>query len=183
MSRETILQSATFAPALRTYWLVNAAWVMLVSCVFSPLIPLWFMGIGQWWTRKAYNALQCHLTERSLVVRSGVSNKVEKNIPLEKITDLSLRQGIIQRWFGVHEIRVETAGGSGGAGPDAMLVGVVEAEAFRDAVLARRDEVSGTASSGPKAISQTEGETLAVLMDIRDSLVRIESALSEKAEG
>ncbi len=171
MGELEIMRSAKFTPALKTYWLVQMAWVMTVSCIGAPLLPFWLFGLGQWWAARQYNALQCHLTPRSLVIKQGVITRIEKNIPLEKITDLSLRQGVIQRWMGVHEIRVETAGQSTPGGADAVLVGIEDALEFRNAVLGQRDLVSGSSAAG-------DGEgMLEVLREIRDSLKSIETSL------
>jgi len=53
-------------------------------------------------------------------LRQGVVQKSERTIPLDHVQSVDTVQGIIQRLFGVVEVRVETAGG-GGNDPDASL--------------------------------------------------------------
>lgn len=105
---------------------------------------------------------------------------MEKNIPLDKIQDLTVHEGPILRWLGLASLKVETAGSSGGQGKaDASLPGIVDPLAFRDAVLERRNLVVGVA---PEPSSRSSGEPLTagdheVLVAIRDTLHRIEQLL------
>lgn len=67
----------------------------------------------------------------------------EKSIPLDKITDLTLKHGPVLRALGLVTLHIETAGQSTQAGAaDAKLTGVVEARRFRDSVLEQRDRVA-----------------------------------------
>ena len=60
--------------------------------------------------------------------------------------------------------------------PGQTLAGVVDAEAFRNAVLAQRDKASGAGAIAAKAEADP---TVALLTEIRDSLRRIEDRLNE----
>jgi len=53
-------------------------------------------------------------------LRSGVLQKKERTIPLEHVQSVDAVQGVLQRLFGVVEVRIETAGG-GSSEPDASL--------------------------------------------------------------
>ena len=119
------------------------------------------------------------LTPRSLIVRKGVFNKIEKTIPLEKITDLSSSQGPIMRFFDLKKLGVETAGQSGAAGASLVsLIGIVDTDDFRRKVLAQRDLITiGTRDSrdaGGTSASQASGGELAA---ISETLLRIEATL------
>jgi len=177
---ETVLRTASFAPTLKLYWLIQGAWILLVTVVCLPLLPFWLLGLGQLSAAKAYERLECQLTTRSLHLRKGWLFRVERTIPLDKIQDLSMHEGPILRSMGLSSIRVETAGQSGGqGGSDAVLVGIVDAPAFRDAVLDQRDKVTEAPAGAAAAVAPKTTE-LAVLEEIRDSLVRIEGALGER---
>ncbi|MCA8978646.1 MAG: PH domain-containing protein [Planctomycetes bacterium] len=185
MRKETILQAATFDSKLPKYWMANALIVMAVSVVFIPLIPVW-MIFGWNLHRKQYERLECHLTDRSLNIRKGLIFRVEKNIPLDKIQDVGLREGPLLRWLGLASLVIETAGQSGPqGGADAHLVGVVEAPRFRDAVLDQRDEVVAGlrgGSSVPKSVFAPDSSNEAALLrEIRDCLQRIEGKLERGA--
>ena len=105
--------------------------------------------------------------------------RVEKTIPLEKITDMGMVQGPIMRAFDIHTLTVETAGQSG-QGALVSLTGIVGAKEFRETVLNQR-EVSSAASpvAAPNEARQESSDGTAILMEIRDSLQRIERKLLE----
>ena len=92
MRDEKILVSAEFEPRLATYFPLQAVFAMFVLFVTIPLVPVWFF-VGSPFHRSQYEELGCDLTERSLNIRRGVLFKVQKNIPLDKITDLAVSEG------------------------------------------------------------------------------------------
>ncbi|MEZ5977483.1 MAG: PH domain-containing protein [Planctomycetota bacterium] len=139
--RETVLRRAEFDPRLPTYFLIQALFGMTVTIVFLPVALVWLF-VGPAIHRKQYENLSCELTDRALHVKRGFLFRVQQNIPLDKITDLSLAEGPILRRFGLCALRIETAGGGQATSMgQAMLFGVVDAEEFRDAVLEQRDAV------------------------------------------
>jgi uncharacterized membrane protein YdbT with pleckstrin-like domain len=60
------------------------------------------------WHRSDYVAL----TEKSIVRRWGVVQRFERTVPLHRVQDVSIRQGILGRLLNYGELRIETAGGS-----------------------------------------------------------------------
>lgn len=187
LRKETILQAARFDPKLPKYWMANALIMMVVTVIFIPLVPVWlFFG----WSlhRKQYERLECHLTDRSLNIRKGLIFRVEKNIPLDKIQDVGLREGPLLRWLGLASLVIETAGQSSPqGGSDAHLVGVVDAPAFRDAVLDQRDAVVANLRGTPPPATESQGAAasatdaqIELLREIRDSVQRIESRLDQR---
>lgn len=176
MPRETLLRAATFDPKLKTYWFFHGLFLQAITFVGLIITPLWVLGLGQVFSARAFDKMQAELTDRSLNVRRGVLFPVEKTIPLDKITDVALRGGPILNALGLASLAVETAGGSAQGTAAATLTGVVDAQAFRDAVLAQRDRVT-EGRSLPAPGTESGGDT-AVLAEIRDSLHRIEQLLA-----
>ena len=179
--RDEILLRAEFDPRLKTYYLLSALSVMLFSIILIPVIPFWFF-LGPIIHKKQYDALESELTARTLNIRKGVLVKTQKNIPLDKITDLAVSEGPVLRYLGLCSLRVETAGGGGGSQMgQAFLPGVVDALEFRDAVMKQRDLV--TTGQGPAAaaapIAIDRGDEAETLHEIRDSLKRIEGLLEQ----
>lgn len=178
--KENILFRAEFDPKLKFYWFLTTLIAMVVTVVGIPLVPFWLLGLGMWWCRKRFDHLQCFVQGRSLVVRNGIMFKVERTIPLDKIQDLTLREGVIQKFFGLCSLQIETAGQSTTPGSsDANLVGIVDARGFRDKVLQHRDDLA-EGLTGP-ALPTTHSDPAAVeglLTEIRDSLKRIEDRFS-----
>jgi putative membrane protein len=182
MTEERVLWEAEFNPRVTTYWLLNGALILTVTIVGIVLLPVWF--IAGWTITGLYlKSHRCTLTNRSLKVARGVFIRVEKTIPLDRITDLGLVQGPIMRLFDIEALSVETAGQSS-QGAVVQLAGIKDGRAFRDAVLKQRDLVVGSeedrqsrsADVSPPASIET---STALLADIRDTLKRIETALAQ----
>jgi len=175
----TIVKKAEFNPDVRKYWLLSGTLILFVTIAGIPLILIWYL-FGMWITGRYLARLECVLTEKTLVVRKGILNRVEKTVPLDKITDLGMIQGPVMRIWGLHAISVETAGQSG---PGALikLYGIQGAEEFRDEVLQQRDVM--LASSGKTgAVQNVDGspeESVALLREIRDSL----KVMAERSDG
>lgn len=167
---------AKFDPKVCTYWLLSGIIILTVTIVGIPLLLLW-IPIGLFFTKRYLDRMECSLTSKALKVKKGILVRVEKTIPLEKITDMGMVQGPIMRKFALHTLTVETAGQSG-QGALVSLTGITDAPSFREAVLNQRDSLSG---QSPAVESRGEDEEHALLTEIRDSLLRIE-AIAKKAD-
>jgi len=138
---DTVIARARFDPRLSTYFFLHTLFVLCATFVFAPLALLWVF-VGRGFHQRQYEALSCELTTRTLNVKRGVLVRVQQNVPLEKITDLALVEGPLLRRLGLTALRIETAGGGQATSTgQAMLLGVVDSEAFRDQVMAQRDAV------------------------------------------
>ena len=182
MSKETrIIRRAEFNAKVCTYWLLSGALIFCYTIVGIPLLLLWF-PIGLVFTKRYLDRMECLLTEKALKVRKGILVRVEKTIPLDKITDMGMVQGPIMRHFDLYKLTVETAGQSG-QGALVSLTGIKEAKSFREAVLAQRDAMAAASSqSTPEAGPSGVIDANALLAEIRDSLLRIEGKLGEPGE-
>ena len=98
---------------------------------------------------------------------------------MNRVTDVRLHDDPWMRFCGVRGLKVETAGQSGqNAGSEGDLIGVVDAVAFRDAILRQRQLVlEGGAESTPVAAALAATPTIAneLLAEIRDILARMEA--------
>ena len=174
-----MLVKARFDPKLPTYWMFGTLLVLTLSFVGIPLVPVWLI-FGWRVHKKQYERMECELTERSLNIRRGFLFRVEKNLPLDKIQDVAMKEGPILRHLGLSALAVETAGQSSPqGGTDATLTGVVDAPEFRDAILNQRDLVAGMLGPVRAAAAPAPGAAAeeGVLVEIRDSLHRIEGLL------
>jgi len=179
MRQEQVLAAANFDDRLPKYLMLQALFGLLIGFVTIPLIPLWAL-FGWVVHNKQVEELACELTDRSLNIRRGVIFKVQKNIPLDKITDLAVNEGPVLRYLGLCSLKVETAGGGQGSNMgQATLAGVVEALAFRDKVLDQRDRVAGGAATATGTEPPTSPSD-ALLVEIRDTLHRIEGQLGAR---
>ncbi len=171
---ETVLLEAEFDPAVQPYgrWWVTG--LLLITVAGIPLIPFWLL-FSLWFVPAYYRSLSARLTERSLEIQRGVFTKSEATIPLDRITDLRLHHGPIMRRYGIRGLRVETAGSGGpNANAEGNLYGIVDTEAFRDAVLNQRDRVTDGGGAAPAAPAPASSDA-SVLEEIRDLLKSIDS--------
>lgn len=174
-----ILLRGRFSTQLRLYLLVYWTATVILSLVGIILLPIWLV-IGPPWIRRYHAALRCDLTERSVVIAKGLIFRRELTIPLDKIQDISIREGPLLKKFGLLQLRVETAGQSQSASgkSDADMIGLVDARAVRDRILEQRDRLA--LADGPGTPPSSDGQ---VLIDIRDSLLRLEQAVGGRTAG
>jgi membrane protein YdbS with pleckstrin-like domain len=124
------------------------------------------------------------VSPRSLRIRRGIWVIHETTITFENVQNVAVRQGPLQRWFGISNLLVETAGG-GGASPHegttnahrGLIEGVANADQIRDLLLARlsRSRRAGLGDEGEEQATHGcaaawTSEHKRVLRDIRDSL-------------
>mgnify|MGYP005841626519 CR=1 FL=1 len=93
-------------------------------------------------------------TPRSLRIRRGIWTILESTITFENVQNVAVRQGPLQRHFGIADLHVQTAGGGGAAPHGAqggasahhgLIEGVADAPALRDAIMRH---VSASRSAG-----------------------------------
>ena len=178
MSEETYMKKAEFNPDVCNYWLLSGALVLTIIVIGIPFLLVWF-PIGRVFTKRYLDRMECLLTDRALKVKKGILVRIEKTIPLEKITDMGMVQGPIMRHFDLYTLTVETAGQSG-QGALVSLTGIADAKSFREAVLNQRDAISASSShSDPEVVRQEPSDASSLLSEIRDSLLRIEAKLDK----
>ncbi len=180
--------SAQFNPLIRPYLVITMGMTMLLSCIGIPLAIVWFCGLGQWWARHYFHKLECQLGEKSLRYRKGILVQVEKTIPLENIQDVTFIEGPLLRHFHLSTLKFETAGHSAGQANDMHLTGIIDAHAFRDRILAARDELKASQRServvGGEALAPVgvSDRQLAVLEGIERRLKEIVELLRDRPE-
>jgi membrane protein YdbS with pleckstrin-like domain len=138
------------------------------------------------------------LTDRSLRIRRGILNIHETTISFENVQNVEVRQGPLQRYFGIADVLVTTAGGGvaqhGKGGQSStlgahvgLLQGLDDAEAVRNQILARveRTRAAGLGDEHPPerempavAAAGLSARHVAVLRDIRDSVRRLAASWS-----
>src|SRR5215207_10922040 len=126
---------------------------LLAVIVVATLAALW--GFLSW------RATTYAVTGNSFRLKRGVLQKSERTIPLDHVQSVDTVQGIIQRFFDVVEVRIETAGGGAGE-PDASLSAL-------DRAVARslRSEIEG---SGGERSEETTGPTILRQLSTRELL-------------
>ena len=177
MEKEAIIiKQAEFNPRIRKYILHVVAFYFFISVVGIPLILIWYIGVGQYISRRYYENLKCRLTNSHLEFKKGILFRVEKTIPLENIQDLTFIDNPFLRWFDLRILKIETAGSSNPTGSDMKLIGIIDTPAFKEKVLEQRTIIrnkSLTMMGG--AVSSGDDESIELLREIRDLLKDIKS--------
>ena len=179
-----VIAEAQFDRNIAAWGRVVISGYLCVTVVGILLIPFWW-AVSFWYGAEYLRRVSARLTTNALEIRIGVFFRKESTIPLNRITDVRLHDGPVMRHYGLRGLKVETAGASGqDSGSEGNLIGVINAEAFRNAVLAQRqlviDAESGRASAATPAPMAASQSSDAVLLEIRDILARIENQLSDR---
>ena len=206
MDREEIVSrkpSTGFLRYLKLEWATLMAFLFIAASVgtiaiialgtkehaafYLLAIPLWLMFLGL--TLVGYLAIYLRydttwyvFSDRSMRLRRGVWLIRESTITYENIQNVKVSQGPLQRFFGIANVVVETAGG-GGATPGGeqgmhagLIEGVSDAAEIRDSIMAkaRVANTSGLGDEHNETSNQNTGKTawteahLSVLSEIRD---------------
>jgi uncharacterized protein len=138
-----------------------------------------------------YRTLRYRFDGEGVWRRQGLLWRSEVNITYRRIQDIHLTNGLLQRWFGLATVSIQTAAGS--ASPAIEIEGVLEAEALRDFLYTKmrgvRDHAvehaaSASTTATPAAIGHGDGdEALALLTEIRDALRRLEGRVGAPGSG
>jgi putative membrane protein len=170
--QEAPIASAKFDKKVKQYWLVF--WVILpfITLFLIPLIPIIVILVFII-SQRLLDAMSAELLARKLVVKRGVFFKVEKSIPLEKITDVGMTQGPLMRLFGIYRLDFETAGQSG-PGALVSMLGIINAADFREQILAQKDKLQGHLSKAePIQENSDMSELVASVKRIEGLLINV----------
>ena len=153
-------------------WVVSG--ILCITVAGIPLIPFWLL-FSLWWGPEFHRRLSTRLTTQALETQKGVFFRSERTIPLNRITDLRMHDGPLMRHYGLRGMKVETAGQSGSTGSEGDLIGIINTEEFRDAVLRQRQLVLDGERAGDTPAPGAPQNVTGLLTEIRDILKRIEA--------
>ena len=189
MKLEYLISMTVVSVAIFIGWVVLTIalwWVGLLLFIPAALLVVAFWVVGYIALHLKYDTTWYVMTDRSLRIRRGIWVIREMTFTFENVQNVKVRQGPLQRMFGVSDLLVETAGAgadpSNHGGPalnQGVVQGVADAWALRDRVLAKL-KTSQTAGFGddldapiPPTSPTAAGwsaEHLAALRSIRDEL-------------
>lgn len=147
-----------------------------ILIVLFPIFAIAYLAIYL-----RYDTTWYVFSDRSMRLRRGIWLIRESTITFENIQNVKVTQGPLERWFGIANVVVETAGGGGSLGePGAglgmhagLIEGVAEAADIRDSIMSRvrvtnttgLGDESSESSQAPRNFSAAQ---LAILREIRD---------------
>jgi len=112
-----------------------------------------FAAVVAWWIPLYYDTMVYRLTDTEITWRRGVWFRQTGIVPYNRITNIDIMQGPLQRMLSISTLRIQTAGYSAQsmARAEISLQGIQDAEALREMIL---DFVRG---SLPVATESREG--------------------------
>ena len=144
----------------------------LIMVIYAPLIAIViFLSI---WINKFYNSIFYSLMENEIIVERGVIWKKKNIIPYSKITNVDVSQGPLERALGIASIRIQTAGYSGAARPEASLIGIRNYERLKNTIL-EKVRKSTSAIRQEKEVSTQILEELKTIRDLLEKKKRKKS--------
>ncbi|MEO9804007.1 MAG: PH domain-containing protein [Reichenbachiella sp.] len=168
------IREAEFSPNIKLYTLLYVSFFITISFIGVAILPIWFFGLGQYISRRYYESLSCQLTAHHLQFKKGVMFKVEKTIPLENIQDLTFIENPLLKWLNLRILKIETASQSHPMRSDMQLVGIVDPNEFKEAVLAQRELLSNR-KDGNLSDSNGQNEVVEILRDIKELLIELKN--------
>jgi putative membrane protein len=180
--QEKVILKASFNPKVKTYWMLLSVIFSSIFIISIPLVPFVLL-ITFLVSSAVLKAMSAELLERKLVVKRGVWFKIEKSIPLEKITDVGMMQGPLMRVFGLYRLDFETAGQSG-PGALVSMIGINQAEAFRERILQQKDllQVKPVINESSAEAVITDGVSNHQFAELLKSVQRIEALLEKQSQ-
>ena len=138
----------------------------LLSCFMFPIVfvPLFFR----------YETLRYRFDDQGIFMGHGILFRRQMQLTYSRMQDIHLSQNILERWFGIGTVTIQTAGA--GVGSDMSIVGVKDAEAIRDYLYTR---MRGARSN--QVMTATASSSEQVLHEIRDALLETAAALKKRS--
>jgi membrane protein YdbS with pleckstrin-like domain len=174
-SRRAIrITEVTFDPRLKTYTFWGTTMLFVITIVGIAILPFWLI-FGKIYVNRYYDNLFCELTTRALHFKKGIWFQTERTIPLDKIQDLTFKEGPLLRYFGLSYLKIETAGQSVQGMADMTLTGIVNARNFREMVLDQRDLITDKQLPAPSTPGMSnDDDMISLLKQIHEILQKIE---------
>ena len=165
-----VIQMADFNPRIKNYIYWGVALILTISVGGIPILIVWFLGLGKYFSNRYFENLKCTLTNRHLEFKKGVLFKIEKTIPLENIQDLTFIDNPFLKYFDLRILKIETAGQSNKEGSDMKLVGINNSADFKEKVLFQRQLLKTESTSKNRQTDKDSEEINDLLTEIRDIL-------------
>ena len=165
--------------------------LMKIGEIFAVVALVFEIVFGWMVVRLDYEMRWYMLSDRAIRIREGITTVREKTIVLANIQNLAVKQGPLQRFLGIADVEVKTAGGGSSGemdaktGGEAMHVayfrGVDNAEEIRDLLRegVRRQRDSGLGDPDePEPAAESGDDAISAAAELLDEARRLRSAVS-----
>ncbi len=148
-------------PSLLVYYLT-------VSLFTGPFFPVTFLPLFF-----KYQTLRYEFDDQGISMKWGLVFRREIYLTYRRIQDIHLTTNLMQRWFGLATVAIQTASGS--TGPEMSIEGILEYSQLRDYLYSQMRGARGLEDPRAKEVEPSEtlqpsDEALGLLCEIRDLL-------------
>lgn len=167
-------------PRLVKLYLIGALLGSLSTCGLA--LPFALLALIPLLIR--YNTLRYRFDENGVGVSWGWLFRNESYLTYDKIQDIHLNRGLLERWLELGTVEVQTA--SGNVGAEISFIGLTEFDAVRDFLYSRMRRGKGlppqAAASAASAVgtAPASDEALALLASIRDEVALLRRQLRQR---
>jgi membrane protein YdbS with pleckstrin-like domain len=133
------------------------------------------------WIPAFYRSLEYVIKNELVKAKGGVFWRKRVTVPLNKITNIDITQGPLERMFGIGTIHIQTAGAGGteGSRAELKLLGIRDLEGIKDKIINR---ISGQTISEAQQlkVETTQYGDSQIHQRILNELIAIRKALQNK---
>jgi len=140
---------------------------------------------GIWWLPAIllagpyYRSLSYEIREDEVVVRVGIITKSVKHVPFRMVTNVTVKRGILDRWFfDLGTLNIQTAGMSGSTGAEESLVGLANYDEVYEMVATELRRFRGGMAP---MVAEGDTDSPEALTAILDEVRAIRQALDARA--
>lgn len=162
-----------FSPGILLFLAFMIGLVLIIGIIGAIIV--W--PFQKWY----FNTFEYRLTVDHIEVRKGLINKTLKYVPYRTITNINTIFGLFDRRFAIGSLIIETAGASGPRLPEERLLGLTDAKAIQDIVLARIHKYKTPYSTATEISTTSEEKPLTQINidKIQEEIVIIRQILQE----
>ncbi len=126
-----------------------------------------------------YYTLRYKFDSHGISVKWGLLFRKETNLAYSRIQDINLVSGVIQRYFGLGDVQVQTASGSAAA--EIVIEGITDFETLRDILYSKMRGVKKDSSSiAAQTDAEHTDESLLLLKEILEEMRSVRQLLDSK---
>jgi membrane protein YdbS with pleckstrin-like domain len=153
-------------PALLLILLGEFNWFLFFSAAFIPTF-----AIVAAYMPSHVKSIKMHLSENDFKKSEGVFVKHEVIVPYEKISTIHVLQGILEKRYGLGEIRIHTMGMEEEP-HEISIKGIENFEEVKNDIMEKMKEKEGISTKSKKTSEELLEEIYEELIDIKGELAR-----------
>ena len=146
------------------------------SLLALPLFPVIFPFLYF-----RYHTLHYRFDDEGIGMRWGLLFRREINLTYARIQDIHVQSGLLQRWLGLADLKIQTA--SGNAAAEMVIEGFLEYESLRDHLYMNmrgyKQPSHAAATTEKGGTASIDGEAVDILKEIASEIRKTREALEK----